>query len=192
MPASSRRQRRKSTGWLTERGRNPPKEIKSEIGSGRLIMHMRLPVHLWAILCCGREAEAIEAEVACNGDPVKGLGIRRRWREYDEDLHREYDAIVEPFTWTSTRREYVMQRMRWVKRDGLWQGAWTWDFQYPGDIECRNDPLSESSHALQQPSAGPFIPVEILCCVAEQIEVSTLLSSPYSPADSLSFAAPGW
>ena len=56
------RRRRASTGAAIGPGRHPP----SEVGVGLITtkMRMRLPVHVWAMLSRGKEAESCEGKRA--------------------------------------------------------------------------------------------------------------------------------
>ena len=67
---------------MTGPGGHPPSEVDSETRSGRVEIRMRLPVHVWAMLSCGREAESCEVEpVVEDYKGVEGIGTRERWRE---------------------------------------------------------------------------------------------------------------
>ena len=56
-------------------GRHPPSEVEGKRG-GRVKMQMRLPLHVWAVLSCGREAESRDVE---ESDSEEGVVFRVRW-----------------------------------------------------------------------------------------------------------------
>ena len=129
-------------------GLHPPSELNCKTRSGRSKTRMRLPLHVWATLSRGREAESCEFEqVVDDGRNADGVYVRARWREFDGERcwkRRRRDGSPR-LVWT----EYVVQRMVWLKVDGRWHGEWSWE-EYDRDEEwvgetndrwCDMDPL---------------------------------------------------
>ena len=85
-----------------------------------------MPVHVWAMLSRGREAESVETLQESMFENLKGLRFRERRREYDGERHWNgigYDGDPEPCRW----EEWWVRRMVWKKRDGVWRGEWKWE-----------------------------------------------------------------
>ena len=96
-------------------------------------MRMRLPVHVWAMLSRGKEAESCEGKRAVRwADRVnEGFSERKRWREFDGERHWKWQGVDgAPCArfWTVS----VMRRMVWARRDGRWYGRWVWE-EYMSD-----------------------------------------------------------
>ena len=120
---------------------------------------MKFPVHIWAILPHGKEAESCEAERPYNGQvDVRGIVFRERWREYDGQRRwTSFEAYGIPcaMRW----RESFVQRMVWVKTDGWWYGRWAWQTHDDGQREgfdTHDGPLYAMS------DAGRDIPQEVM------------------------------
>ena len=91
---------------------------------------MKLPVHVWAMLSHGREAES------CNvSEWPEAHGFRMRWREYDGE--RGW-TLPDRKGYTPDRfwQESLVQRIMWTKRDGQWYGEWTnWEIYIPNGYD---------------------------------------------------------
>lgn len=111
--------------------RHPPSVVTIKIIEGPsalgVAMEMRLPVHLWAILSRGREAET--AEVSRIAWRAEGdASDRERWQEWDGEQHWKWrDEEGRPQA--RKRTVYVVQRMQWARIDGVWRGKW-WGEEY--------------------------------------------------------------
>lgn len=105
--------------------RRPPSEVYSKERERHVALQMRMPVHVWAMLSQGREAESVEIEqvVDRQGEKVKGVEcrIRCQWRERDGQLDWER-GDREGETQARQWKEWVVQRMVWVRKDGVWRG----------------------------------------------------------------------
>lgn len=161
----------------TGSSRCPPNGVERREWKDRVAMQMRLPVHVWAFLSQAREAESTEIGLTANhfGVLVKGVGCRERWREYDGERHQQWrdkEGKARARRW----REWFVQRMEWVRKDGMWRGEWKWE-EY--DRLYRTQPRDAQSRSLIAASA-PWgsVPQEVLLFVVRQL-VSTYLPSVY-------------
>lgn len=157
-------------------GRHPPSEIYSKWFGRRIAMQARSPVHVWAMLSRGREAEVVEVEQvgpSSSGSIVKGVGRCERWRECDGERDWERKGMGGPRQqWTA----YLVQRMRWVRRDGVLQGEWEWE-EYDRDKEWDDSldpdrPRDERNTSLFRSSAlVGSVPQEVLLGMVRQLEI---------------------
>ena len=81
-----------------------------------------MPVHVWAMLVRGREAESVEI---LQSRFKNGLHFRERWREYDGEQRWKL-GIFDKGPMPRRRKEWWVRRMVWEKRDGVWRGEWEW------------------------------------------------------------------
>ena len=108
--------------------KHPPSEGDIDTFGERPKMRMRFPVHLWAMLSRGREAESLTIEqLVQRGEQVEGVYVCMRWREFDGEClwdWRDDDGetlIPKPLSWS----EFFVRRIVWVSRGGRWYGVWT-------------------------------------------------------------------
>lgn len=102
-----------------ESGRYPPSEVHIKDPERRVAMETRLPVHLWAVLSRGREADSVKIELVVTSlyhVIVNGVGRRERWRECDGERDWERRGEEGPRERCTV---YFVQRMAWVKRGGV-------------------------------------------------------------------------
>ena len=151
-------------------GRHPPAEVDSWTRSGRSKMRMRLPVHVWAMLSRGSEAESCVLEQAAEDERrVRGVSVRERWREFDgERCWRWRHEDGSPRTqW----REWLMRRMVWVNVGSQWHGEWTWqefdNEHWEGGIIHRWRDMGREVQPGTAPNNGGNIPQEILLWVVQ-------------------------
>lgn len=143
-------------------GQHPPSEIYHEWYDRRIAMQMRTPVHVWAMLSRGREAQA--ANVYWGDQSVKGVDCCERWQEWDGEGHWKWrdrgSRCPEARQWTQWR----VRRMVWVRRDGVWRGEWDWE-EYDRENEWfgrhrRRDEKNRSLTASRTPWGA--VPLEVL------------------------------
>ena len=94
--------------------------------------------------------------VESEGKPVKGVGTRERWRKIDVWWHK------------LRKRKFVVERMRWVKKDGVFCGTFDWvrydrnqEWTADGHRKFCNPPSSLQASALKS-GILLAIPQEIL------------------------------
>ena len=126
---------------------------------------MKLPVHIWAMLSHGREAES------CNvSEWPEAHGFRMRWREYDGE--RGW-TLPDRKGYTPDRfwQESLVQRIMWTKRDGQWYGEWTnWEIYIPDGYDGwrgRDNRWQRDRRRLL--NNGGTIPQEILLLMVRQL-----------------------
>ena len=139
-----------------------------------MAMQMRMPVHVWAMLSRGKEAESIfiDQDVGHKGRRVEGVGFRERWREWDGERHwkwRDKEGVQR----ARQSAECVVRRMAWVKKDGVWRPRrWEWE-PYNRRKEWDNVLLRRyiaTPFALSE-MPWAFTPQEILLRVVQYIKV---------------------
>lgn len=113
-------------------------------------MRLRLPVHIWAMLSVGREAESVKLY-----SPTTGIRMCQRWREHDGERHDSWrtpwDGEPSPRMW----REEFWLRWRWTRTGGVWRGEWAWR-----NIWQTRRP--STSFVMTIPDNGAAIPQKIL------------------------------
>ena len=151
-------------------GRHPPSEVYGWECDCEVAMEMKLPVHIWAMLSHGREAESAIELVKSRGVTEKGIGCRERWREHDGERHEEWrdgDGELGARRW----REWYAQQMVWEKKDGAWRPrGWIWE-EYDRDKD-RDEMKSLGSRASD--ALWAVIPQEVLLLTLQRsVNVST-------------------